>query len=91
LSINSVHIKQLGSRGYNSVSNSNIVGCGHLAALRFALNRHPVCLVYQPPASSTFLSKTNQSQQPTNRTFLSEQISTSHQPAAKQTGCEFPS
>jgi hypothetical protein len=34
----------------------------------------PVRLAYQPPA---------------NNTFLSEQISTSHQPLAKRTGCIF--
>jgi hypothetical protein len=41
-------------------------------------------LIYQPPASSTFLSEQT-SNQPA--VLLSEQISTSHQPPAKQTGC----
>jgi hypothetical protein len=36
-------------------------------------------LAYQPPASSTFLSKQISHQQPTSNIFLSEQISTSHQ------------
>jgi hypothetical protein len=47
----------------------------------------PVCLAYQPPASSTFLSEQTSHQQPASSTFLSEQISTSHQPPAKRTGC----
>jgi hypothetical protein len=37
-------------------------------------------LAYQPPVSSTFLSKQTSHQQPDSSTFLSEQISTSHQP-----------
>jgi hypothetical protein len=45
----------------------------------------PVCLAYQPPASSTFLSEQTSQQQPDNNTFLSQQISTSHQPLAKRT------
>jgi hypothetical protein len=36
--------------------------------------------------SSTFLSEQTNHQQPASSTFLSEQISTSHQPPAKQTG-----
>jgi hypothetical protein len=47
----------------------------------------PVCLAYQPPASSTFLSEQISHQQPANRTFLSEQTSTSHQPT-EQADCE---
>jgi hypothetical protein len=41
---------------------------------------------YQPPASSTFLSKQTGHQQPANNTFLSQQTSTSHQPPAKRRG-----
>jgi hypothetical protein len=37
-----------------------------------------VRLAYQPPASSTFLSKQISHQEPANNTFLSEQTSTSH-------------
>jgi hypothetical protein len=37
-------------------------------------------LAYQPLANSTFLSQQTSRQQPTNRTLLSEQTSTSHQP-----------
>jgi hypothetical protein len=48
----------------------------------------PIRLAYQPPASSTFLSKQTSHQQSANSTFLSEQISTSHQPPAKRTGCK---
>jgi hypothetical protein len=44
-----------------------------------------VRLAYQPPASSTFLSKQTSHQQSASSTFLSEQISTSHQPPAKRT------
>jgi hypothetical protein len=51
------------------------------------VNLRPVRLVYQPPASSTFLSKQTSHQQPASSTFLSQQISTSHQPPAKRTGC----
>jgi hypothetical protein len=40
----------------------------------------PVCLAYQPPASSTFLSEQIIHQQPANSNFLSEQTSISHQP-----------
>jgi hypothetical protein len=47
----------------------------------------PVRLAYQPPASSTFLSKQTSQQQPANSTFLSEQTSTSHQPPAIRTVC----
>jgi hypothetical protein len=43
-----------------------------------------VRLVYQPPASSIFLSEQTSHQQPASNTFLSEQ--TSHQPPAKPTG-----
>jgi hypothetical protein len=39
-----------------------------------------VRLVYQLPASSTFLSEQISHQQSANSTFLSEQTSTSHQP-----------
>jgi hypothetical protein len=46
----------------------------------------PVRLAYQPTASSTFLSEQTSHQQPASRTFLLEQISTSHQPPAKRTG-----
>jgi hypothetical protein len=42
---------------------------------RVAVTRS-VCLAYQPPASSTFLSEQISHQQPVNSTFLSEQIST---------------
>jgi hypothetical protein len=49
-------------------------------------NKRHVCLAYQPPASSTFLSKQTSHQQPASSTFLSEQIITSHQPTAKRTG-----
>jgi hypothetical protein len=45
----------------------------------------PVRLAYQPLASSTFLSEQTIHQQPINSTFLSEHISTSHQPPAKRT------
>jgi hypothetical protein len=54
------------------------------------LRRHAadlVRLVSQPPSSSTFLSEQTSHQQPANITFLSQQISTSHQPPAKRTGC----
>jgi hypothetical protein len=37
-----------------------------------------VRLVYQPPASSTFLSERTTNQQSASSTFLSEQISTRH-------------
>jgi hypothetical protein len=46
----------------------------------------PVRLAYQPPTSSTFLSKQISHQQSANSTFLSEQISTRRQPSAKRTG-----
>jgi hypothetical protein len=46
-----------------------LVGC--------AVNQRHVRLVYQPPASSTFLSEQISHQQPANSIFLSEQISTS--------------
>jgi hypothetical protein len=52
-------------------------------------NSQPVRSVYQPPASSTFLSEQNSHQQSANSTFLSQQISTSHQPPAKRTGCQI--
>jgi hypothetical protein len=45
-----------------------------------------VRLAYQPPASSTFLSKQISHQQPASSTSLSEQISTNHQSPAKRTG-----
>jgi hypothetical protein len=45
-------------------------------------------LAYQPPASSTFLSEQTSHQQLTSSAFLSEQISISHQPPAKRTGCQ---
>jgi hypothetical protein len=47
-------------------------------------------LAYQPPASSTFLLQQTSHHQPTNSTFLSEQIITSHQPPAKRTGWVDP-
>jgi hypothetical protein len=37
-------------------------------------------LAYQPPVSSTFLSEQTSHQQLASSIFLSEQISTSHQP-----------
>jgi hypothetical protein len=43
------------------------------------------CLAYQPPASSTFFSEQTAHHQSASNTFLSEQISTSHQPPAKPT------
>jgi hypothetical protein len=46
-------------------------------------DKHSVRLTYQPPTSSTFLSE---HQQLASSTFLSQQISTSHQPPAKRTG-----
>jgi hypothetical protein len=48
---------------------------------------HPVRLAYQPPANRTFLSQQTSHQQSVSSTFLSEQISTSHQPPAKRTSC----
>jgi hypothetical protein len=50
-----------------------------------ASRRRPVRLAYQPPASSTFLSKQISHQQPANSTFLSKQTSTGHQPPANRT------
>jgi hypothetical protein len=50
-----------------------------------------VRLAYQPPAISTFFSKQTNHQQPASATFLSQRISTSHQPSAKRTGCLLPS
>jgi hypothetical protein len=50
-----------------------------------------VRLAYQPPASSTFLSKQTSHQQPASSTFLSEQTSTSHQPPANRTNQHQPS
>jgi hypothetical protein len=47
---------------------------------------HPVCLVYQPLANSTFLSEQTSQQQSASSTFLSEKTSTSHQAPAKRTG-----
>jgi hypothetical protein len=41
---------------------------------------------YQPPANGTFLSEQTRHQQSASSIFLSEQISTSHQPPAKRTG-----
>jgi hypothetical protein len=52
--------------------------------LFFELEQH-VRSAYQPPASSIFLSQQTSHQQSDNNTFLSEQISTSHQPPAKRT------
>jgi hypothetical protein len=40
----------------------------------------------QPPVSSIFFSEQTSHQQSASSTFLSEQISTSHQPPAKRTG-----
>jgi hypothetical protein len=48
-------------------------------------------LAYQPPANSIFLSKQTNHQQSASNTFLSEQISTSHQPPAKRTGYQTQS
>jgi hypothetical protein len=56
----------------------------HLVARSAGFFR-PVCLAYQPPVSSTFLSEQISHQQPASSTFLSEQISTSHQLPAKRT------
>jgi hypothetical protein len=50
----------------------------------------PVRLVYQPPASSTFLSEQTSHQQPASSTLLSEQTSTSHQPNKQSDNCCFP-
>jgi hypothetical protein len=50
------------------------------------MDKQPVRLAYQPPASSTFLSEQTSHQQPVSNTFLSEQTSTSHQAPAKRTG-----
>jgi hypothetical protein len=47
--------------------------------------RRPVRLAYQPPVSSTFLSKQTSHWQSANSAFLSEQISTSHQSPTKRT------
>jgi hypothetical protein len=46
----------------------------------------PDRLAYQPPTSIPFLSEQTSHQQSVNSTFLSEQISNSHQPSAKRTG-----
>jgi hypothetical protein len=46
----------------------------------------PVSLTYQPPASTTFLSKQISHQQTISSTFLLKQISI-NQPSAKRTGC----
>jgi hypothetical protein len=54
--------------------------------LDFHINLRPVRFVYQPPASSIFLSEQISHQQSANSTFLSEQTSTNHQPPAKRTG-----
>jgi hypothetical protein len=51
------------------------------------IDQRPVRLPYQPPTSSTFLLEQTSHQQLDSSTFLSEQISTSHQPPAKRTGC----
>jgi hypothetical protein len=45
----------------------------------------PVRLPYQPPANSINLSQQTSHQQSASSTFLSEQISTSHQTPAKRT------
>jgi hypothetical protein len=58
----------------------------HIHQKQSHCRKRPVRLAYQPPASSTFLSKQTSHQQPANSTFLSEQISTRHQPPAKRTG-----
>jgi hypothetical protein len=56
-------------------------------------DERPVRLAYQPPAklaSSIFFSEQTSHQQPTSSTFLSERISTSHQPneqAGRWPGC----
>jgi hypothetical protein len=53
---------------------------GNLFLNMYDTSDRPVRSVYQPPASSTFLSEQTSHQQPASSTFLSEQISTSHQP-----------
>jgi hypothetical protein len=53
------------------------------------VNSRHVRLAYQPPASGTFLSEQTSQQQSANSTFLLEQISTSHQPPARRTGCRL--
>jgi hypothetical protein len=53
--------------------------------------KRPVHLAYQPPANIIFLLEQISHQQSASSAFLSEQISTSHQPPAKQTGCQFVS
>jgi hypothetical protein len=47
-------------------------------------------LVYQPPASSIFLSKQISRSQSASSIFLSEQISTGHQPPEKRTCFDEP-
>jgi hypothetical protein len=54
----------------------------------FLYHQRPVRLAYQPPSSSTFLSEQISHQQPANNAFPSQQISISHQPPAKRTGCK---
>jgi hypothetical protein len=43
----------------------------------------------QNKSAAFFLSEQISRQQPANNTFLSQQISTSHQPPVKRTGCQF--
>jgi hypothetical protein len=49
-----------------------------------------VRLTYQPPVSGIFLSEQTSHEQPANNTFLSKQISISHQQPAKRRGCLLP-
>jgi hypothetical protein len=75
---------------FGSVVFSSAVPETHYEAFAsFGWLYRPVCLAYQPPANSTFLSEQISHQQPANNTFLSEQISTSHQPPAKRIGCIY--
>jgi hypothetical protein len=52
---------------------------------KFISIRRPVHLAYQPPVSSTFLSEQTSHQQSAKSIFLSQQISTSHQPNEQAT------
>jgi hypothetical protein len=49
---------------------------------------HEITTAYHPPASSTFISEQTNHWQPTSRTLLSQQTSTSHQPPANRTGSQ---
>jgi hypothetical protein len=57
------------------------------ASERATQRQRLVRLAYFPPVSGTFLSEQTNHQQSVSSAFLSEQISTSHQPPAKQTRC----